>query len=128
MTGDDFHKDFIAAGLEHVSRDAQRALVDSLACQFHNFGHNLGGNTQESDLDWFARTCWCEDTNRTSSAWDALPESERKAHRERAATAIALLPRLMARIAHRAQNWAQALNALDRANREDERQRLRSTR
>lgn len=105
-------------GIEY--RESHYYILDSIACNLHNDGHSLLGNTEESDLRWLARMMW-QEKNRMVGAgiWDTLPQPERDAWIETAGIAVKCLPALMGRIAHRSITISKALRSLERASREE---------
>ncbi len=98
--------------MEHVSREAREMMLDALYCRLHNRGHDLEGNTEKSDLEWFAQrlfNCLCTD----QTHWEQLPEvGGRQSWMKMARVALELLPLLMSRIANRCIVQSQAIRQL----------------
>lgn len=110
--------------------------LDHAYCVFHNEGFNLAGNTQASDLEWFAELLfqrselgagwiktipWLLTREQyeylglqrqglwDTKRWDMLTEEQREAWRGMARIALSCLPDLADRIAHRYELQAAAI-------------------
>lgn len=99
--------------LDFISHQAREYILDAIYCTLHNKGHDLQGNTAESDVSWFAYQLWAElQRDPLLQAWEQLPPEER-AHWERvAAASLRRLPFLMDRISHRMLTTKEAINTL----------------
>lgn len=40
---------------DFLTQEARRHVLDAIACEFHNQGYTLNGNTEASDVAWLAR-------------------------------------------------------------------------
>jgi len=107
-------------------RESHNAILDSIACNLHNKGYSIQGNTEESDFRWLARAMYCDYPVRFSHeprAFDNLTEEQRADWVRHAEIAVACLPALMSRIAHRVILMSQALRQMERARRIEKKQR-----
>ena len=93
--------------LDFVSRDARCLVLDSVYCTLFNAAGTIDGNTEASDVEWFARQIH-EEVNGWRNQWEQVPEEVREEWRRIARAALVRLPYLMSRIAHRCQATAQA--------------------
>jgi hypothetical protein len=84
--------------LDRVDKVNQYYILDSLHCAIHNNWATLTGNTEESDVEWFA--------NMLSRAIDERPldracEASQDHYRKIAKVAVESMPRLQERMASR---------------------------
>ena len=103
-------------------RDARHGILDSIACNLHNKGYSIQGNTEESDCRWLARAMYCDHPTRFAHEprdFDRLNENEQADWVRIAEIAVKCLPSLMSRIAHRVILMSQALRTMERAMREE---------
>jgi hypothetical protein len=112
-----------AGSLDHLTREAEHMVIHALACTLHNNGYALEGNTAETDEGWFAAQLWATRYGESSSKFECLAEDERTQWLTIAHAAIAALPRLMARIAHRCVLHSQALRTIERGYRLQEKKK-----
>ena len=102
MSHDDPDAAFLHAEADLAAFQRKWHFLDAVACELHNHGHNLDGNTAESDLEWFARHMWEERWGKPPRHWEvALNQDERDYWIRTAQAALAALPGLQARIASR---------------------------
>lgn len=112
---------------------------DSIACALHNMGSTLAGNTQESDVEWFARWLYgasnhwmgsvvtfpwsisneefkklslTPDRQWTGKRWETLEDAERSAWLKFARLCLTGLPHIAERIGQRFMDQAKALRVL----------------
>lgn len=98
----DDEKSFLDDALRFASLETRHWIADALACHLHNEGYALQGNTEASDIEWFARQLWERDTGGYGTSWDHRAEEETKvAWRKVAVAVIAALPAYQLRVAHR---------------------------
>lgn len=99
-----------------TDRKARYHVLDSLACYLHNDGYALDGNTEESDVEWFARNLW-EREHERSGRWEQAPEEEKTRFIRLAQMVIAELPAFQLRIAHRLITLSKIVRDIERAER-----------
>ena len=100
--------------------ESRHYILDSIACNLHNKGHQLSGNTEEKDADWLAALMWSNFPvfgAQVRSRFDDLPAHEQEHWKKIAACTIQCLPALMGRIAHRVILMSQAIRGMERAMR-----------
>lgn len=98
----------------------KRDVLDALACELHNDGHFLSGNTEANDTAWFAEwlhRVWAEDSHKRT-AWNHLEEEDRRQWFKLAKLVISALPFLMERISNRYLAMASALRMLEKSETE----------
>lgn len=121
--------DELLGTLDDISQEHRYLVVDAVACEIFNLGNNLEGNTEESDLEWFARQIWLrEDKMRVAGWWDAMIDSQKEEYLGIARACLEALPYLMLRIAHRCQDYAKVLGALEKAERLESQRRRKARR
>lgn len=87
----------------YAGKEAADLILDSIACQLHNEGHGLKGNTAVHDQYWLARELWAsEHWNCNANQFDDAPSETRQFYCRMAGFAIAAIPGLMSRVADRA--------------------------
>lgn len=118
----------LAGDLSFAGMQVQAHLLDALACQFHNEGWALDGNTEENDHRWLAQRMWASFTQAPAGSFDDLEAAEQERWCQMARAAISALPDLMGRIALRAVRWSKALRMLERAVRAESRREPRGLR
>lgn len=111
--------DLISEALTPVIGAHRIDLLDALYCRFANAVGELTGNTEASDIEWFARRLWeAEDDCRIGWHWEQrIEEDERERYRRWARVVLRELPLLMSRVAHRCQSQAEAIQTILRADR-----------
>ena len=114
----------------------EQEQIDSIACALHNMGGTLTGNTQSSDVEWFARWLYAAsnfgmgdvrtmkwsisndefknlgftpDRQWTAFRWETLPAEKRLAWEKLARLCLCALPYIAERIGHRFVEQAKAL-------------------
>lgn len=118
------NKQGLQAALEAFSGEQVNHVLDALACELHNEGYALSGNTAESDQDWFAQWLYTVSANRSyhgRTAWQMLEPYEQKLWLALAQLCIECLPFLMERMASRYIAAAEAIRVLERGTRWDDR-------
>jgi hypothetical protein len=116
----------LAEPFDFAWRESHHAILDSIACNLHNKGYSLQGNTEESDFRWLARAMYCDHPKRYAHEpkdFDRLDEAQRAEWVLLAEIAVKCMPALMGRIAHRVILMSQALRTLERAKRSERRER-----
>lgn len=102
--------------LDFTSIEARYLIVDALGAYFHNEGQSLAGNTEQSDVRWFAVTLY--ELHRDSrAAWETLSDSEQAKWLEISQHTIRILPFLVNRIASRYHTISAALKTLEEVER-----------
>ena len=108
---------FLNGALDFASQEARHWVADALACHLHNTGYALEGNTETSDVAWFARQLWDADMRRPLCQWDAASEEQRHEYHHRARTVIRVLPDYQLRVAHRLIELSKVVRDIERAGR-----------
>jgi hypothetical protein len=98
-----------------TSREVEHMIVDTIACDLHNNGYALEGNTGANDHEWLAAEIHRHCGHHGGTPFDRLAESDQQFWRGVAAACIAAMPRLMSRIAHRSILYSRAWRSLERA-------------
>lgn len=114
----------LQTALEQFTGESVRHVLDALACELHNEGYALSGNTPEGDDEWFAQWLYTVSANRGQhgrTAWDHLEPYEQKLWLNLAGLCIECLPFLMERISSRYLSAAEAIRVLERGTRWDDR-------
>ncbi|HEY7236550.1 MAG TPA: hypothetical protein VH539_20485 [Gemmatimonadaceae bacterium] len=107
---------FLDDALDFVSREAQHAVVDSLACHLHNDGYQLQGNTEANDVEWFARNIHQRRPGGgLPGDWDHISEAERESYRAVSRAVIDALPAFQLRVAHRLITLSKVTRDIERA-------------
>lgn len=114
----DTNKTFIEDAMSYASQETRERVADALYCHLHNTGQTLAGNTQESDVEWFARIMWEDRDRRHGERWDNESETTKGLFREFAALAIKMMPRIQNRIASRLIELSKVMEDINRAERE----------
>lgn len=114
----------LQSALEAFAGEHVNNVLDALACELHNEGYALSGNTAENDEEWFARWLYTVSANRGyhgRTAWEMLEPYEQKLWRALAQLSIECLPFLMERMASRYISAAEAIRVLEKGTRWDDR-------
>jgi hypothetical protein len=112
-------KSFLDDALNFCGQEARHFVADALACHLHNTGYQLEGNTQDTDVEWFARVI----AQRVRSIevpgqWDMLPPGVKESYRETARAVIDCLPALQQRMANRLISLSKIMADISRIERE----------
>lgn len=110
----DHEKTFLQESPEFLERMARYYMLDMIRCEMHNEGYGLEGNTEESDVRWFARLLF-ESDHHGPGHWDTVNEDTRKRYLELAQTVIENIPALMSRISSRCIRISEAVNTIIKA-------------
>lgn len=110
---DEHQKTFLSKNNDLVERLARYYMLDSVACEMHNEGHSLQGNTEESDLRWLARYIFDRDGDRLG--WDQVPDAVREHYLRLAKILMEAIPALMGRMSARCIRISQAVNTIIKA-------------
>jgi hypothetical protein len=108
---DDHFKD----ATQYLTTEARWFVLDSLACMFHNEGYSLQGNTEESDVNWLAG-CISRRLDHDRKLEQQSPERQAELTHI-AQVAIACLPGLAERIAHRYIAMSKAIRTIEEVSR-----------
>lgn len=114
----------LEAALEQFAGSSVNSLLDTIACELHNEGYALSGNTAESDEEWFAQWLYTVSANRSyhgRTAFEMLDPYEQKRWRALAQLCIECLPFLLDRISSRYISAAAAVRVLEKGTRWDDR-------
>lgn len=109
--------DHLLDSLDFVSRDARHLVIDAVYCAIFNAAGDLEGNTEKSDVEWFARQIWQDVSGRVPGRWEGMTDDNKEFWRKVAKASLERLPYLMGRIAHRCRMYTQAINSLLKAER-----------
>jgi hypothetical protein len=107
---------FLDDALAFASIEQRYHVADALACHLHNDGYALQGNTEASDVDWFARNIFERDPVQRSS-WERAASDVQETFREIARVVIAALPAYQMRVAHRLITLSKVVRDIERAER-----------
>lgn len=110
---DEHQKTFLSKNNDLVERLARYYMLDSVACEMHNEGYSLDGNTEESDLFWFARLLYEHDGYQSN--FEGAHEDTRKRYFKLAETCMKAIPALMGRMSARCIRISQAVNTIIKA-------------
>lgn len=110
---DEHNKTFLSKNGDFVERLARYYMLDSVAGEMHNEGYSLEGNTEESDLRWFAQLLYRADGDRFH--WDEVPQDVRDRYLRFAKVTMEAIPSLMARMSARCIRISQAVNTIIKA-------------
>lgn len=116
---------FLDDALRYASQEAQQWVADALGCHLHNTGYALEGNTETSDMAWFARNLWQAETE-LPNRWESVPEETRERYCRTARTVIRVLPDYQLRVAHRLIELSKVVRDIERAMRKEVRARERN--
>jgi hypothetical protein len=114
--------------------------IDAIACFLHNNGADIVGNTQDGDVEWFARTLyqsvstfgmgWVKtidwslsnedfkmlrltpDRSWTNKKWDTLTKKERTAWLRLSFAVLSTIPAICDRIGHRSLSQSKAIRVM----------------
>jgi len=120
--------------------EKERLEADSVACWLHNNGGAITGNTQKSDVEWFARELFravskfgmgsvktidrtisnedfeklklTPDRTWTGKRWETLKRKEREAWLRLSFACLWCIPDICDRIGHRGMEQAKAIHAM----------------
>lgn len=106
----------IEKALDIIGQEARYHAIDALACEFHNTWADIAGNTEGSDVEWFARLLYSAERD-YSGRWDIAPDEIKERYRSYAKLCIENLSRLTERIAHRYQKISEALRTVEQVER-----------
>lgn len=127
MSRDDHDKTFLSDKNDFVERLARYYMLDSVACVMHNEGYSLEGNTEESDLRWFARLLYEKDRHGAGPRFEDAPQDIQKRYLQLAETCMKAIPALMSRISSRCIRISQAVNTIIKAEKlHEEYERIKS--
>lgn len=112
-------KTFLDDALDFCGQSERHKVADAIYCCLHNTGQTLAGNTQEDDVEWFARNLYEEWISHRPGPprWDAASPEHREMFHGVARTCIKVMPRLQERIASRLIDLSRVLRAIERAER-----------
>lgn len=113
-TRDEHQKTFLSKNNDLVERLARYYMLDSVACEMHNEGYSLDGNTEESDLRWFARLIYEHEGGRSPRFEDA-DDKTREHYLRLAELCMKTIPALMSRMSARCIRISQAVNTIIKA-------------
>jgi hypothetical protein len=103
--------------LAFVSTEARHQVIDAVACELHNVGYQLEGNTEAFDAEWLARMLWSEETGAMVADWDldqvGMAET-RIRYITLARSALKVLPAYQERVAHRLVALSKVMRDLER--------------
>jgi hypothetical protein len=115
--GEEHEKTIFQDENEFLERMARYYTLDAIRCTLHNKGYELEGNTEETDITWFARNLYEADGERFH--WDQVPQDVRERYIKLATTVLKILPRLASRISSRWIAISQAINTQLKAEKLD---------
>lgn len=110
---DEHSKTFLSKNNDLVERMARYYMLDSVACEMHNEGYSLDGNTEASDLHWFARILY--DSEMGHVHWDNAGSATQQTYIRRAEVCMKAIPALMSRMSARCIRISQAVNTIIKA-------------
>lgn len=113
MSRDEHEQTFLSKHNDLVERMARYYMLDSVACEMHNEGYSLEGNTEESDLRWFARLLY--EHEGYQSRFEDAHDDIRKRYLKLAETCMKAIPALMSRMSSRCIRISQAVNTIIKA-------------
>lgn len=94
-----------------VAKETHECIVEALYSEFNNHGYTLEGNTEETDIVWYAKQIY--QVNKIGSVrWDSETEEEKKVWLKLARTTLDILPNLMSRRANRAIAYSREMHAI----------------
>lgn len=111
----DHDETFLDDKSDFLSRAARYYLLDTIACEMHNEGYNLEGNTEASDTAWLARRLYDRQKGFHGAPWENLTDDERWEQMRLAENVMQLIPQLMGRISARCIRISQAINTTIKA-------------
>jgi hypothetical protein len=108
---------FLDDDSDFLARAARYYMLDMIRCEMHNEGYGLDGNTEESDVSWFARRLYerSRQGRWADGNWDSMAEEKRKEYLELAGTVLEIIPELMGRISNRCIRISEAVNSIIKA-------------
>ncbi|HAM53935.1 MAG TPA: hypothetical protein DCQ64_00410 [Candidatus Rokubacteria bacterium] len=115
----------LSRSLDYLVHDQRELVMDSVYCALSNTARDLEGNTEASDVKWFAAWFYREATGRSTAQYERLDAAEREHWEAQAAAALRVLPELMSRIASRYRTHAKVLRTLAQQERGAKRRVLR---
>jgi len=92
---------FYDKALDFASREVKHNIIDALVCTFHNEGYSLDGNTDETDVNWFADVLYRATPGTRQSRLSGQSEVEQREWQEKARIAIECFPALASRVSNR---------------------------
>ena len=105
----------LVGSLPYIAAEAEHLVVDAIACDLHNNGYALQGNTEQGDHEWFAAEIYGHQHKGADVSLDRLSEKDRLFWKDVAQACVEAMPRLMSRIAHRCILHSRAMASLERA-------------
>lgn len=112
---DEHRKTFLSKNNDLVERMARYYMLDSVACEMHNEGYSLDGNTEASDLHWFARIIYTQDRHGALPSFEDADAEQRERYLRLAELCIKTIPALMGRMSARCIRISQAVNTIIKA-------------
>lgn len=98
--------------INYVGHYNREMLLDALYCELHNTGYEIDGNTEESDLEWFAQVIYTRATSHPNWRWEHESAEERERYHCMARTAVEQLPVLCERMSARLIRQSQLIKAV----------------
>jgi hypothetical protein len=106
-------KTFLEGHDDAIEQKARLYMLDAVACEMHNEGYGLQGNTEDSDVRWFARVLYQADGDREH--WDSTSQDTRDRYIRHAKVTLEAIPSLMARMSNRCIRISKAVNTIIKA-------------
>jgi|ERR1051326_478066 hypothetical protein len=114
-TRDEHERTFLNKNNDFVERMARYYMLDSVACEMHNEGYSLDGNTEKSDLRWFARLIYDHDRRGSLPRFGDVDDATLDRYLKLAETCLKAIPALMSRMSARCIRISQAVNTIIKA-------------
>ena len=102
--------------LDYVGHRQRAMFLNTLYGELHNVGYDLQGNTEETDLEWFAESIYTSATGQAPWRWDQEDEHEQERYRLMARAAIKQLPGLCERMSARLVRQSQLVKTVMEAH------------
>lgn len=115
--GIDTRETFLEEAMKYASHEARHHVADALYCHLHNTGQSLAGNTQESDVEWFARIMWEQSGRKHGDRWEIELDAVKDNYRKFSALALGNMSKVQERIADRLIELSKVLQDIERAER-----------
>ena len=103
------------AALTDIGHEARLNTLDGIYATLHNAGYSLQGNTEESDLKWFAQRLYDQMANwkpQPRCRWENLTDDQRSECLLMASAVLRVLPLLLGRMSSRCILASQAVRTL----------------
>lgn len=113
MNRDEHSRTFLEKNVDPIEQKARLYMLDAVACDMHNEGYSLDGNTEASDIRWFARLLYDSDDQRLH--WDNAGDEMRDRYLRLAVTTMKAIPALMGRMSARCIRISKAVNTIIKA-------------